>query len=134
MKKTPLLNYISKITFLSIAICIIVLLLLRVVPREYINNVPSYIMMFYLVTTLGYCFLYYNKKKAKMRFEQAYMLTKTIKFLIYIAVLAIVLLCNIEKNVKFAVAYLLLFVFYQIFDTVTILQLSKESDNKKEKK
>ncbi len=134
MKKTPLLNYISKITFFSIATCIVVLLLIKVVPGDYINNSPSYIMMFYVVTTLGYCFLYHNKKTGRMKFEQAYMLIKTLKFLIYIAVLIIVLLCDIEKNIKFAVAYLLLFVIYQVFDTITILQLSKNDEHKKEKK
>lgn len=130
MKTNPFIQYISKITFFSIAVCFVVMLLWLKVPADYIRNTPYYIIMYYVVTILCYAFLYFTQKKATIRFENAYMLTKIIKFLIYIAVLALVLLFNIEKNIKFAIAYLSLFVIYQVFDTITLMRLVKQINNK----
>jgi hypothetical protein len=127
MKKNPFVSYISKITFLSIAVCFLSLLLVLVVPKGFITrNVPYYIVMYYAVTILGYAGVYFLPQKTTLKFENVFLMTKIIKFLIYLLVLVVVFLGGIEKNAKFAVAYLVLFLIYQVFDTITLTQLIKK--------
>lgn len=85
--------------------------------------------MFFFVTFMSYGFMYYAPTKMKLKFEQAFLITRFSKMLIYISVLVIVLLAHIEKNIKFAVAYMILFLVYQVFDVITVKHLSK--NNKK---
>ena len=53
------------------------------------------------------------------------MITKILKFIVYIFVLIIVLLLDVETNVKFAVSYLVINFLFIAFDTITINQLSR---------
>jgi MFS superfamily sulfate permease-like transporter len=55
------------------------------------------------------------------------MITKILKFLVYIFVMVIVLLLDVETNVKFAVSYLIISFLFIIFDTITINQLSRKT-------
>ncbi len=55
------------------------------------------------------------------------MITKILKFLVYIFVMVIVLLLEVETNVKFAVSYLIISFLFIIFDTITINQLSRKT-------
>ncbi len=129
MKKHPLISYLLKITFLSLILCFVVLFSLLVVPKEYLSiNTPYYILMFYLVTFASYSFMYYAPKKFKLKFEQAFLITKLIKMFIYVAILVIVIFAHIEKNIKFAICYMLLYVVYQVFDTITMKKLVKQSN------
>ncbi len=131
MKKHPLVSYLMKITTLSLVLCFVVLFSLLLIPKDFFSaNIPYYIIMFFAVTFASYSFMYYAPTKTNLKFEQAFLLTRLIKMLIYIAVLVVVLLAHIEKNIKFAVAYMLLFVVYQVFDVITIKTLVNK--NKKQ--
>lgn len=105
-------------------ICFITLFARFFVSVEFLSeNLPYYIVMFYLMTALCYVFLYKNRKT---NFVPTFMITKILKFLVYIFVLIILLLLNIETNVKFAVSYLIISFLFIIFDTITINQLSRK--------
>jgi len=126
MKKHPLISYLLKITILSLIMCFAVLFSLFVVPKDFLShNIPYYILMFFVVGFLSYAFMYYAPKKSKLKFEQAFLLTRLIKILIYVGVLVIVIFAHIEKNIKFALYYMLIYVVYQVFDIITMKKLAK---------
>ncbi len=105
-------------------VCFILLFARFFVPVEFLSeNLPYYIVMFYIMTALCYVFLYKNRKT---NFVPTFMITKILKFLVYIFVLVIVLLLDIETNVKFAVSYLIISFLFIVFDTITINQLSRK--------
>jgi FlaA1/EpsC-like NDP-sugar epimerase len=105
------------------AVCFVSLFARLFVPAEFLSeNLPYYIVMYYVVTALCYVFLYKNRKT---NFVPTFMITKILKFLIYIFVLVLIMLLNIETNVKFAVSYCILFFLFLIFDTITINNLSR---------
>ncbi|MDO5759949.1 MAG: hypothetical protein Q4Q06_02865 [Bacteroidota bacterium] len=129
MKKHPLISYLLKITYLSLILCFVVLFSLLVVPKEYISlNTPYYILMFFVVTYISYAFMYYAPKKFNLKFEQAFLITKFIKMLVYILVLVVVIFAHIEKNIKFAICYMVLYLIYQIFDTISMKKLVKQKN------
>lgn len=130
MTKNPFFSYLTKLSFFSIAVCFLVMILWLWVPAEYIRTAPYYIAMYYVVTLGCYAFLSFAPNK-NFKFEQAFMITKTTKIIIYAAIFAIVLLFNIEKSIKFAIAYLLLYLIYQIFDTIALMKLIKQHKNNK---
>ncbi len=105
------------------AVCFVSLFARLFVPAEFLSeNLPYYIVMYYVVTALCYVFLYKNRKT---NFVPTFMITKILKFLIYIFVLVLIFLLNLEANVKFAVSYCILFFLFLIFDTITINNLSR---------
>lgn len=127
MKKNPFVTYVTTLTFFSMAVCFLVMLCMMFVPRDFITRItPYYILMFYIITLAGYACVYFIPKNGTMRFENVFLMVKIIKFLIYLVVLVVVMLGGIEKNAKFAVAYLSLFIIYQVFDTITLTKLVKK--------
>lgn len=130
MIKNPFFNYLNKLTFFSIAVCFVVMLLWLTPIREYLRLMPYYICMYYVVTLAFWCFLRYVPKKTKLSFEQSYMITKIGKILVYALIFVIILLLGLEKSTKFAFAYLGLYLVYLVFDTITLMQLVKENKNK----
>ena len=130
MIKNPFFNYLNKLTFFSIAVCFVVMLLWLTPIREYLRLMPYYICMYYVVTLAFWCFLRYVPNKTKLTFEHAYMITKIGKILVYALIFVIILLLGLEKSTKFAFAYLGLYLVYLVFDTITLVQLVKENKNK----
>ena len=111
------------------------MLLLWLTPlREYLHSASYYIGMYYVVTIAFWAFLYYAPKKGIIKLEQAYMISKIGKILIYALIFAIVLLFGFEKSAKFAFAYLALYLIYMLFDTVTVMQLVKEHKEENKQK
>lgn len=123
MKQSHLLFYFSKLSIFAMCICFITLFARFFVPIEFLSeNLPYYIVMFYVFTALCYVFLYKNRKT---NFVPTFMITKVLKFIVYLFALVIVFLLDIETNVKFAVSYCVIFFLFLIFDTITINQLSR---------
>ena len=124
MKSSYLMFYFSKLSIFSMAICFVSLFARLFVPAEFLSeDLPYYIVMFYVVTAISFVVLY---KKRKTNFVPTFMLTKIIKFLTYIFVLILVFLLDVETNIKFAVSYCIIFFLFLIFDTITISQLSRK--------
>lgn len=123
MKQSHLLFYFSKLSIFAMCICFVTLFARFFVPVEFLSeNLPYYIVMFYVFTAFSYVFLYKNRKT---NFVPIFMITKILKFIVYLFALVIVFLLDIETNVKFAVSYCIIFFLFLIFDTITINQLSR---------
>lgn len=123
MKQSHLLFYFSKLSIFAMCICFVTLFARFFVPVEFLSeNLPYYIVMFYVFTAFSYVFLYKNRKT---NFVPTFMITKILKFIVYLFALVIVFLLDIETNVKFAVSYCIIFFLFLIFDTITINQLSR---------
>ncbi len=133
MKSSYLLFYFSKLSIFAMIICFITLFARFFVPAEFLSeNLPYYIVLFYVMTALCYVFLYKNRKT---NFVPTFMITKILKFLVYIFVLIILLLLEVETNVKFAVSYVVICFSFIVFDTITINQLSRrEAEEEKQLK
>ncbi|MEE0268123.1 MAG: hypothetical protein UD103_09120 [Bacteroidales bacterium] len=123
MKQSHLLFYFSKLSIFAMCICFVTLFARFFVPIEFLSeNLPYYIVMFYVFTAFSYVFLYKNRKT---NFVPTFMISKILKFIVYLFALVIVFLLDIETNVKFAVSYCIIFFLFLIFDTITINQLSR---------
>lgn len=122
----PLISHGIKLTFFSIAICLIGLFSLMLFKDFLSTNLPYYIVLFYLCTGIGYCLNYISIKNKTMKFENIFILTKFGKLFIYIIVFLIVLSSEIEKAIPFTIMYLILYALYLIFDTISLKNFSKK--------
>ena len=131
MQLHPFLSYLSKISIFSICVCFVFLFSALALPKEFFSeNIPYYVIIFYVMTALSYAGLFYLPKKTKMNFVHLFLITKVLKFIVYLCVLVIVFLFNIETNVKFAISYFALFLLFLIFDTITTNSLSRREAEK----
>lgn len=126
MKQNPLVSYITKLSVLSIVVCFIGLFGIFFFKDFIPIKLPYYIVIFYLCTLLGYVFIYFSIKKGKMKFENIFMITKFGKKLVYIIVFLIVLRLKKESLIPFTITYLILYVIYLIFDTLTLKNFTKK--------
>ncbi len=133
MQQNPILAYFSKLSIFSICVCFLFLFAALILPKEFFSeNIPYYVVMFYSLTALSYLSLYYLPSKTKMNFIHVFLITKVLKFLVYIGVLVIIFLFKIETNAKFAISYFLLFIFFLLFDTITTNKLSRKEAAKEQ--
>ncbi len=134
MQKHPLAAYFSKLSIFAICVCFVYLFAALALPKEFFSqNIPYYVIMFYALTALSYLALYFLPRKRKVNFVHIFLISKLLKFLIYIGVLALVYLFGVETQAKFAVSYFILFLLFLVFDTVTTNRLSrKEAEREKE--
>ena len=134
MQKHPLAAYLSKLSIFAICVCFVYLFAALALPKEFFSqNIPYYVIMFYALTALSYLALYFLPRKRKVNFIHIFLISKLLKFLIYIGVLALVYLFGVETQAKFAVSYFILFLLFLVFDTVTTNRLSrKEAEREKE--
>jgi hypothetical protein len=89
-------------------------------------RIPYYVVMFWALTAVGYCMVYFLPKRGTMNFVNAFMIAKFGKMIIYLAVLVAVCLLDVEKDNSFIISYFVLFVLYLIFDTITLNSLAKK--------
>lgn len=135
MQQNPILAYFSKLSIFSICVCFLFLFAALAIPKEFFSeNIPYYVLMFYSLTALSYLALYFLPNKAKMNFVHVFLITKVMKFIVYLGVLAIVFLFNVETNAKFAITYFWLFIFFLVFDTITTNKLSRKEAEKEQQK
>lgn len=134
MQKKTLAAYFSKLSIFAICVCFVYLFAALALPKEFFSqNIPYYVIMFYALTALSYLALYFLPRKRKVNFVHIFLISKLLKFLIYIGVLALVYLFGVETQAKFAVSYFILFLLFLVFDTVTTNRLSrKEAEREKE--
>lgn len=136
MQKYPLATYFSKLSIFAICVCFAFLFSALALPKEFFSpNIPWYLIMFYALTALSYSALYLLPRKRKVNFVHIFLISKLLKFIIYICVLALVYLFGVETQVKFAVSYFVLFLLFLVFDTVTTNKLSRrEAEREKEER
>ncbi|MFA7081709.1 MAG: hypothetical protein WC135_03765 [Bacteroidales bacterium] len=128
MKKHPLVSYITKLSFFSIAVCFIAFFAMLFFRNNISTNTPYYIVLFYLCTAIGYALTYISVNKKTMKFEHIFMLVKFGKLFIYLIVFLAIIMLEEEKEkiMPFVISYLGLYALYLIFDTITYKNFSKK--------
>lgn len=83
-------------------------------------------LLFYAVTLIvHYVFLKSGKQKAQP-FVRNYIATTFLKLLAYLLILVIYVLLNRENAVSFIITFLILYLFYTVFETIAIMKFFKK--------
>ena len=125
-KKIPIRKFSFLIIVFSVIIAGLSLLFQWLFPQYATPALPFIVLFFFVITLLTlYIVLRNNDGQEGKRFVSAYMLSRTIKILSCLLFLFLYMFLNKEDAVKFAVAFM---VFYFLFAIFEIVVLKKENE------
>lgn len=119
-------EFLRKLIIFSVILSFIAIGLAFLIPKTYITPALPVLFVFFLSTTLiSYYILINASQKKFLRFLNYYLLTTTVKLLLFIAVLITYIMLNRKDAVPFALAFFILYLCYTIFEVVLIVGYSK---------
>ena len=125
-KKIPIRKFSFLIIVFSVIIAGLSLLFQWLFPQYATPALPFIVLFFFVITLLTlYIVLRNNDGQEGKRFVSAYMLSRTIKILSCLLFLFLYMFLNKEDAVKFAIAFMVIYFLYAIFEVVV---LKKENE------
>jgi hypothetical protein len=125
-KKIPIRKFSFLIIVFSVIIAGLSLLFQWLFPQYATPALPFIVLFFFVITLLTlYIVLRNNDGQEGKRFVSAYMLSRTIKILSCLLFLFLYIFLNKEDAVNFAVAFMVIYFLFAIFEIVV---LKKENE------
>jgi len=130
--KVELLNFLRRISILTIILAVISIGLYYLVPHKYITFTLPYQLVFFLAV---YLFVFYimlksSYHKKKIKFISSFMLATTVKLLSFLAIILAYSFAVPEDAVQFIVTFFILYMIYTTFEIVSILKLMRNNTDK----
>ena len=125
-KKIPIRKFSFLIIVFSVVIAGLSLLFQWLFPQYATPALPFIVLFFFVITLLTlYIVLRNNDGQESQRFVSSYMLSRTIKILSCLLFLFLYMFLNKEDAVKFAIAFMVIYFLFAIFEVVV---LKKENE------
>jgi L-asparagine transporter-like permease len=121
MNKIPIRKYAFQLIIFSVVITALGVIFQWAVPK-YASPAIPFIVIFFLVITLFTLFVVLRKPEqiSGKKFIAGYMLSRLVKFLTILIFLVLYLIFCKEDRMKFAVAFLVIYFAYSIFEIVAL--------------
>jgi hypothetical protein len=124
--KSNFIDFLRKLVIFSVILSFITIGLSFLIPKTDITPVLPWLFIFFLaITLISYYILINAAQKKFIRFLNYYLLTTTVKLVLFIAVLMTYIMLNRKDVVPFALSFFLLYLCYTIFEVVSIVGYSK---------
>ena len=125
-QKIPIRKFSFRIIVFSVIIAGLSLLFQWLFPQYATPALPFIVLFFFVITLLTlYIVLRNNDGQEGKRFVSAYMLSSTVKILSCLLFLFLYIFLNQKDAVKFAIAFMVIYFLYAIFEVVV---LKKENE------
>ncbi|MBN2611810.1 MAG: hypothetical protein JXB00_09675 [Bacteroidales bacterium] len=127
-------NYYIRVTIITAILAVIAATLFSTVLKEY--YIPVFwvlLAFFYLIHLASHAFLVIAEKKNKLKFNTAYLISFSVKFIAYIVLLLVYLIINKGITYPFAISFFVLYLVYTIAEVRSTINNSKSSVKKFEK-
>ncbi len=125
-QKIPIRKFSFRIIVFSVIIAGLSLLFQWLLPQYASPALPFIVLFFFVITLLTlYIVLRNNDGQEGKRFVSAYMLSRTVKILSCLLFLILYIFLNQKDAVKFAIAFMVIYFLYAIFEVVV---LKKENE------
>jgi hypothetical protein len=125
---TPYLAFLRRLLVFSAILGIIATGFYFLVPSKYITPALPFLFVFFIAVTLaGYYFLLRSIGKAFITFVNYYLLVTVLKLFLFIGAVFLYMFLNRADAVPFAISFLLLYLFYMIFEVVDLVKEFKAS-------
>ena len=125
-QKIPIRKFSFRIIVFSVIIAGLSLLFQWLLPKYATPALPFIVLFFFVITLLTlYIVLRNNDGQEGKRFVSAYMLSRTVKILSCLLFLILYIFLNQKDAVKFAIAFIVIYFLYAIFEVVV---LKKENE------
>ncbi|MEI6436438.1 MAG: hypothetical protein WCP32_16540 [Bacteroidota bacterium] len=123
------LKYLRQLLYFSAAVGTVAALLSFILPKTFISPALPFLFLFFISTSLlSFYFLLKSTGKRLIRFVNAFLLTILLKLILYVGVMVAYALLNRNDAVPFLVSFFILYLIYMVFETVFIIQYSRNPD------
>ena len=120
-QKIPIRKFSFRIIVFSVIIAGLSLLFQWLFPKYATPALPFIVLFFFVISLLTlYIVLRNNDGQNGKRFVSAYMLSRTIKILSCLLFLFLYMFLNHEDAVKFAIAFLVIYFLFAIFEVFVL--------------
>ena len=125
-QKIPIRKFSFRIIVFSVIVAGLSLLFQWLLPQYATPALPFIVLFFFVITLLTlYIVLRNNDGQEGKRFVSAYMLSRTVKILSCLLFLFLYMFLNQKDAIKFAIAFMVIYFLYAIFEVVV---LKKENE------
>lgn len=118
--------FIKNLTITSFIASCIYLIFFIIDKNHYLAIFPFVIIFFYVITLSVHYFLSKSLKDRIAKFSVNFMITTTIKLIIYASFVIIYLLFNKNEAITFVVFFIINYLIFTIFEVVSILRELKK--------
>jgi len=120
-----------RLLIISLALALITFGLTYVVPLQFISPVwPFIIGFFFALTLLVHRFLLKKSDINPGKFINAFMLSTTVKLLLYLTIIMVYVLLNRDDAIGFILTFFVYYLVYTIYEIISILGVLRKSQQK----
>lgn len=127
-KKIPIRKFSFRIIVFSVIVAALALLFQWVWPQLATPALPFIVLFFFAVTLFTmYIVLRSDDGSDSRKFVSSYMISRTVKLLSCLLFLLLYMFLNREDALRFAIAFLVIYFLYAIFEIFLLKQEKKEN-------
>lgn len=120
--------FLNQLLILTGVLGAIIVAFMLLAPPKMVSPTLPFLLVFHTASTLvSFMFIQKRTKGAPNRFIQAYLGNTTVKLLLYMAILFIYALNNLNDAVNFIISFFSLYVIYTVFEVIHLVKTNKQN-------
>jgi len=124
---TDFFRFVKNILIYTLSITLIYSISSHFLDSDYINSNTFWLIFFFLgITIIVHYYLIKAVHKDFNKFFRYFTLTTIVKLLIYLLILIAYILLGMPNRISFIVNFLILYVFFTIFEIISISKYNKK--------
>ncbi|MBR3550869.1 MAG: hypothetical protein IKO09_02615 [Bacteroidales bacterium] len=128
-KKIPIRKFSFRIIVFSVIVAGLAALFQWIWPQLATPALPYIVLFFFAITLLTmYIVLRGDSGRDGRKFVSSYMLSRTVKLLSCLLFLLLYMFLNREDSIKFAIAFMVIYFLYAIFEIVLLKKENEKTD------
>lgn len=128
-KKIPIRIFSFRIIVFSVIVAGLAVLFQWLWPQLATPALPFIVLFFFVITLLTmYIVLRDDTGRDGKKFVSSYMLSRTVKLLSCLLFLLLYMFLNREDSIKFAIAFMVIYFLYAIFEIVLLKKENEKTD------
>ncbi|MBQ3734715.1 MAG: hypothetical protein II859_12240 [Bacteroidales bacterium] len=128
-KKIPIRKFSFRIIVFSVIVAGLAVLFQWLWPQLATPALPFIVLFFFVITLLTmYIVLRDDSGRDGKKFVSSYMLSRTVKLLSCLLFLLLYMFLNREDSIKFAIAFMVIYFLYAIFEIVLLKKENEKTD------
>ena len=127
-KKIPIRKFSFRIIVFSVIVAALALLFQWIWPQLATPALPFIVLFFFAVTLFTmYIVLRSDDGSDSRKFVSSYMISRTVKLLSCLLFLLLYMFLNREDALRFAIAFMVIYFLYAVFEVVLLKQEKKDN-------
>jgi len=129
--KSAYLKFLQHLLIYSAILGAIAIILYLILPELITPVLPFLFLFFVAITLVSYYILLRSLKSKLSRFINTFLISTIVKLILYIGIMIVYVILNRSDAVRFMITFLILYLFYTIFEVVKMISLTRSQNQEK---